>query len=255
MSNSKPQSFWKKTSSKVIIVTGIIAALAALLNNLDSIQNFFQSKFGEKKGLNIVDVSVDDTLKNSDTTKNIDTALTGSCKHDTKISNVNFNKQSVDIKLRNNGNEVALIKRVEIEIKKKWVLIVEKGVTYSEKPSSATYDININTERNTPFTLKVNVSHEIKPNETDRFTMTLKNGPGAFNTYVYLADLNIFFNEGDEPISKHNLLFAFESNQSNTYKKNDDRNLQSINEINMVEEEKNSLIKKLISKILDSTRK
>jgi hypothetical protein len=250
MAENESKSFFKTIGAKITFILATIGVVATLLANLTTIQNFFQNMFGTKKGVKIVDVSVNDSAENVEVLNTADTSKNQASVNPMKIDGVNFTKQEVDIKMRNSGEEVAFIKRVELVIKRKWVLTVDKGPSFMVRPSSKTYDITMDSERAAPYTIPVKVSHQIDPGGTDRFTLSLKHGPGTYNTYVYLADVKIYFNEDEHPIVRENIFFAFEASSSNSYKKNDSGNLQSVNEINSIHGEKEETINNLVNKIL-----
>ena len=244
MAEKESKTFFKKTAAKITVALAIIGAIATLFANLTTIQNFFQKNFGDKKGVKIVDVTVNDSTKNNDDTS------TEASNEMLNFSAIDFTNKEVDIKMRNNGEEVAFIKKVELVIKRKWLLTVDRGATFITIPSSRTYDITMDSERAAPYTIPVNVSHQIDPGGTDRFKLSLKHGPDTYNTYVYLVDVRIYFNENDQSIARENIFVSFEKNSSNTYKKNRG-NFQNANEIDSINGRKEESINKLVDKIMN----
>ena len=248
MADTESKSFFKKTAGKITVALTVIGLIATLLTNVTTIQTFFQKNFAEKKGVKIVDVTVTDSTKQHDTLHNIETSTIPGKEQEIRFAGINFSKQAVDIKLRNNGDEVAFVKKLELAIKRKWVLAVDRGVSFVEIPSSKTYDIVMDSQREAPYVIPVNISHQIDPEGTERFTLSLKHSR-EYNTYVYLADLKIYFNEDDLSVTRENIFFAFESNSSNSYKK-ERVNFQNANEIKAMEGSNDETITRLVNKIL-----
>lgn len=250
MADKESKSFFKKTGAKITVILTAIGLVAALLANITTIQNFFQTNFGEKKGVKIVDVTVNDSTKSNEVVDVDDTSNSEAGHNVLNFSGINFTHQQVDIKMRNSGDEVAFIKKVELVIKRKWKLAVERGVSFIAIPSSKTYDITMDSDRAAPYTIPVSVSHQIDPGGTERFTLSLKHGPDTYNTYVYLVDVRIYFNENERSIVQENIFVSFESNSSNSYKK-DSANFQSANEIRAIEGRKEENVTRLVDKIVN----
>lgn len=198
MVKTKFQDFWKKTVGKVVIISGFLAGVATFLTSLGAIKDFFKSATNDK-GVQFVDVTI------------------------------GFN-DTIDIKLRNNGKEVAFIKRIEVDFKKSWKLVPDGGTHYIYIEPDEVYNINIDSKKEAPFVISTNISQGIKPNETDRFLLSLHNNMYKNYTYVYLADIKLIMNEDNTTITKPDVLFSFELPLQKYTKPNED-NKRVIREI------------------------
>jgi hypothetical protein len=275
------EQFWEKLVGKVIIIAGFVAGVATLLGNIDHIQAFFKGLFEEKKGLKAVDVVVvdKDTMVQSGNTKsqsnisdtdkdyiippqqsknekhypigvnagdNVINIDSGSKR--LKTERIVFQDQeTIDIKLRNNGTEVLVIKRIEILFKKKWIIYPDEGIDYTELPSTKTYSIVIGGRQDAPYVRTIPVSQVIEPGKADRFTMSLKCILFGDDTYVYLADVKIIYNEDNAEVVKSNLFLAFEK-PLQIYKKDDSANIKSINEMRGIKGQRTPTLEGILGK-------
>jgi len=271
MSNSKKifskiKELWKSAIAKVVICLGFVAGLGAFLGNLGDIQNFFSKMFEGRKGLQLVEASVTDSIVypnhssvlplsdfsgNTEQFVDIDSLDTKSLMHDDSINKMfevavikrNSNKtrivskqrNAIDIKLRNNGSETAFIKRVDILVKKRWIFFSEEeNVAYFEAPITATYGVVLTSRREPPYVISVNVSHVIKPLEADRFELLSDCTMDGNRTFVYLVDILIIYNEDNSAVEKKNLFLTFQPYHNKYIFKRDPRNLKSIQEIKAI---------------------
>jgi hypothetical protein len=102
----------------------------------------------------------------------------------------------LDIKIRNIGNRITVLKRAEIHVIRTWMLL------NPWKPRamriSCNYDVILPFQY--PNIEIISLSQAIDPNDVDRFTITLgtDQGPGP-NKYVYLLNLLLLY-DGDNKI-------------------------------------------------------
>jgi hypothetical protein len=112
----------------------------------------------------------------------------------------------LDIKVRNTGEEIALIKEADLGVKKTWELRAG-GKATGYVPSSHNYDVRSSTS-DAPYTKTASLSQGIEPNDVSRFTITLSTRvPEVEVGYVFLMTLELVSNEDDE-IASRNLLFV-----------------------------------------------
>lgn len=212
------KTFWSKTSGKVIVVSGFIAAVTTIFTSFGSVLNLFRS--AKSKGVQIVDI----TIAND----------------------------TIDLKLRNNGSEVAFLKRVRLDVKRSWKIIPDTSSNFIKVDAAAVYQLNIDSKKPAPYAIEVPVSQSIKPNETDRFQLSLysniNDSRGDNEAGVYLADLEIFMNENNASVKQKDILFAFELPMQH-YEKMRPENIRSVNEINAIKGYKSPVLTALLSRI------
>jgi hypothetical protein len=174
---------WKSllngTKAKIIVFVSLAAGAAAFLGNLEQISHFFKRMF-KPEGVQFVNVS----FKDSD---------------------------SLDIQLRNTGNEVSVVKRIEIRIRRKWVLRPD-GEAKSALVASGNYNLKIDTAIAPGDIVSKNVSQQLEPGKADRFFVSL----GAIqkdipNSYIYQADIVVVSDEDDSRIKRKDVFFLLES--------------------------------------------
>jgi hypothetical protein len=162
------------------IIAALIAGFFALLSPITSA--IVQSRSSDAT-VELVDVSVRDSADKATTT--------------------------LDIKVRNTGEEVALVKEATLGVKKVWELRTGNRGTGGFLPSSHNYDVRLSTS-GAPYTKTAKLSQSIEPNEVDRFTITLnlKRGADPNKTHAFLMTLELVSNEDAEITSSRNLLFV-----------------------------------------------
>lgn len=213
---SKLKAFWNKTSGKVVIIAGFVAALTTIFGGLSSLIGFFKSP--KSKGVQIVDVYIG--------------------RNDT-----------IDLKLRNTGSEVAYIKSARLHVKKKWKIVPDSGGHFVKVDPTETYQLNIYSEKEAPYTIEVPLSQGIKPNDIDRFRLSLyHHQPGNDNnTYVYLADLELVMDEDNATVKKPDILFAFEL-PMRSYERMTKGNIDAVWAINKEKGYKSELLTDILAK-------
>lgn len=211
------KTFWSKTSGKVIVVSGFIAAVTTILTSFGSVLNLFRS--AKNKGVQVVDVMI------------------GS-------------NDTIDVKLRNTGSEVAYIKKARLHVKRSWKIVPDTSSSFMKVEPTETYQVNIDSEKEAPYTIEIPVSQGIKPNDFDRFQLSLyhKQPDSDNNTYVYLTDIELVMDENNAIVKKPNILFAFELPMQR-YEKLKPGNFEAIQEIKSINGYQSTTLVELLSKI------
>ncbi|PWT72110.1 MAG: hypothetical protein C5B59_16595 [Bacteroidetes bacterium] len=206
------RSIWKKYRAKIIIVSAAVAAVATFLANAKTISDFLVTLIHPKS---------------------------------VKLVSVSFpGKDSLDIKLRNTSSEVSFLKKIELTIKKRWILIPD-DVSKAYVIPSSTYDIYIDTAAKQGDVLSKEITEDIEPNKTSRFL--LRFGPSQkflTRSYVYLADLALIYDEDNKTLFQKDVMFAlidpsaiYYSVQNSMVKRT---TIAAVNEINQQEGIKSS---------------
>lgn len=144
MKVNKKNILWDKWYKKIIWMVAFIGGLAFFLNNIQAITSFF-SKVFHKKEIHFVDITV---------------------KEDNKI---NLFRDTIDIKIRNNGENITVLKKIILDIKKSWTFAPVGLNPAGALIPTASYDLNIDTDKPTPYKLELEISQEVQPNKADRF--------------------------------------------------------------------------------------
>lgn len=99
----------------------------------------------------------------------------------------------LDIKLRNIGDEVAFVKSIGFQTVQHWDIFTDTHP--SLKPVSATYDVSVSKSVTARSHYKI--SHEIKPQETDRIQIRLSTEyfGDPVGLSIFLLDAEIIYNE------------------------------------------------------------
>lgn len=101
----------------------------------------------------------------------------------------------LDIKVRNNSDEVVLIKKMEVKTLGKWV------IEYPQHPKflGASWNYNIVLSDTIDKVSSFDLSQEIKPNSVDRFTIVVKgNTEPVFGLTPFLFSSKFFYNEDNK---------------------------------------------------------
>jgi hypothetical protein len=119
---------------------------------------------------------------------------------------------TLDIKVRNTGEEVAYLKEANFNVERTWQLW--STIFPGRVPVSGNYDVTL-TPADTPYTRTVELSKRIDPNEVERFTFTLTlndraRAYSAKTNYVFLTTVDLVYDEDDKVISSEELLFVRE---------------------------------------------
>ncbi len=109
----------------------------------------------------------------------------------------------LDIKLRNTGSSLAVVKRAVFHVKKTWQLC-PFCLCFSELKVSANYDV-IFCNQKAPYVVVKPLSQVVAPNEADRFTMRLR--PEA-EARIILAHLSLIYDEDDKVLDAGEIVFA-----------------------------------------------
>ncbi|MDC5842519.1 hypothetical protein OPW33_24645 [Vibrio europaeus] len=129
-------------------------------------------------------------------------------------SSEEFYPTTMEIKLRNIGEDVAFIKEVVFETIGYWK--IHTDLNHSMVEVSATYDVKISEKTNSIKTIKVH--NEVKPQETDRIQFRLRGNDGADpqGLSLYLLKIKVVYNEdsseSDSPFVILNIRPHTESN-------------------------------------------
>jgi hypothetical protein len=110
----------------------------------------------------------------------------------------------LDVKLRNTGQSIAFLKAAELRVTKVWVF----ELPFQPYAQPATWNYNVTLPlKGAPYTAPFAVSQSIKPNDTDRFTITLANDDGfGQGTIVYLLELTLTYDEDDKRVTSKPIL-------------------------------------------------
>jgi hypothetical protein len=113
----------------------------------------------------------------------------------------------VDIRIRNTGEKVAVLKRVIIHVERVWKLEPTWMYASALEPTK-NYDVNL-PSKEPPYEVNLSISQTVPPNDADRFTISM--GRSDLKEidagYVYLFDMEILYDEDDKKISTPKLLF------------------------------------------------
>jgi len=110
----------------------------------------------------------------------------------------------LDIKVRNNSDEVIFIKKVDIICLKSW--IITNMPNFQLVTVSWTYDVTVPINGNK---ISYPISQDVKPNEVDRFELRLKTEKGAVpgvGISPHLIKITLVFNEDNKEVSSQNIL-------------------------------------------------
>lgn len=111
---------------------------------------------------------------------------------------------TLELKLRNTGQEVAFLKKAQFHITNVYGL--SSGLMFKRVPVSWNY--NVLLPSTAPLIVDTDLSQSIQPNEVDRFTITL--GAKEFlsdSSQVYRVQLSLIYNEDNRRLDTDNFLF------------------------------------------------
>lgn len=100
----------------------------------------------------------------------------------------------IDVKLRNPGDKTAFVKRVTFTVLGEATFEDCHKPLYQIETVSASYDVDI-TEN--PI---LDISHSLKPDEVDRFQITVGRAEGGPLLTVYKVKLSIIYNEDNRTV-------------------------------------------------------
>lgn len=138
---------------------------------------------------------------------------------DVEIVDIGFGG-ALDLKLENAGDDPVFFKRADLQVEKIWTLVppyyynrdledCHKSEAVFMAPSFD-YEVSIPTQ-GAPYTATTALSQSIKPNETDRFTITPIPDSGETDMeadYIYLMSLSLVYGSDDSVLSSQDLLVA-----------------------------------------------
>jgi hypothetical protein len=110
-----------------------------------------------------------------------------------------------DIKVRNTGESIAFLKRVDIEVIKKWYMGPDKVTplcVYGDV--SQEYLVKLPLNADVPYTVSHTISQVVEPNQVDRFTITIANN---CTMDVLLMKLHIIYDEDDKVVTTRQVLY------------------------------------------------
>jgi hypothetical protein len=185
---NKSSSIWKSNKARIIFLFTFFAGLAAFLVNATTITNFIKGII-RPQGVKLVSASFTD-------------------------------KDSLDIKLRNTGNEIAIIKRIELTIRNRWLIVPDDEAKTILIPSGE-YDIKVDTTVVPGDVITKDISQQLAPSAADRILFRIGTPERKLLTYVYMVDLAIVYDEDNKTITQPAILFTLES-KSALYNTNKD---------------------------------
>jgi hypothetical protein len=217
--NAKPK-IWKNLKSRMLVIAVAVAGIAAFLTNTGTILNFVKGWFGKK---------------------------------DMEITDLSFtSRDSVDIKIRNTGNEVLILKGIVLTLKKKWIL-VPGSISKSYMEATHGYGLMIDSSKSLGDTSLGLLSQSIGPNQSDRFFIHLSAAQYNPDTcYVYQFGISFLYNGNKSAIAETNVLFAAGPEPEDvSYASEKDsalnaRNRGMINEIKNIPGTQNDLVKSIL---------
>lgn len=152
-----------------------------------------------------------------------------------KIVDVSINESEgcptiLDLKLRNNGEKVAYIKKVNFDVKKIFIMRMRVPSSYvyifpyfkhvspyfKHVPPSYRYNVEL-PSRGAPYKKEKEITQGIKPNDIDRLeialdytkdtTMHWSDLPSSYNLYIFNMKVSLIYNETDDIVRSKNLIF------------------------------------------------
>ncbi|MCF6262492.1 MAG: hypothetical protein L3J24_02745 [Xanthomonadales bacterium] len=112
----------------------------------------------------------------------------------------------IDVKLRNNSDEIVFIKQAVIETIGHWDLPLV-NIESSAVPVSRTYDINILSAKGSAN--KLNISQAVAAQSVDRFQFSISSDhkPSSdFGVFAFLLKITLIYNEDNKTVSSAPLL-------------------------------------------------
>lgn len=110
----------------------------------------------------------------------------------------------LEIKVRNNSDEVVFLKKADISTLDQWDL-PRPGARPSAVPVSWTYDVNVPLKGLATYS----ISQEVKPNSVDRFEFRLgsEHSPYPFmGLFAYLLRIKLVYNEDNKEVATPSIL-------------------------------------------------
>lgn len=133
---------------------------------------------------------------------------------DLKIVDISINDKErvpkLDIKVRNNSDEVVFVKRAEIEVLGQWDIPAPGNP--SAVPVSAKYDIELSAQPG--FIALYNISQEVKPNSADRFEFSVSSNHAPYpylGIFAYLIKVKIVYNEDNRVVEAPPILLHIQT--------------------------------------------
>jgi hypothetical protein len=118
----------------------------------------------------------------------------------------------LDVALRNTGEKVAVIDHAVFHVKKVWFLHAS-AFPYPLR-STGTYDVRL-SPKGAPYRKTREIIRKIPANDADRFTISMDATRDLYDpdshlhehTLVYLVNVDLIYDEDNQPVSTGNLLF------------------------------------------------
>jgi hypothetical protein len=135
-------------------------------------------------------------------------------------------KPTIDIKVRNVGDKVAVIKQAEIQVNTIYPFGLPSHLRFNRMPSSHTYEGLELPREGTPYLKIFEISQVIPANDADRFSIQIINTAESDNGLpaIYDITLCLIYNENDDKTPGTQLFVGLPSNNSIVgfydYKKN-----------------------------------
>jgi len=177
-SRSRRRFSFKDTRTRIAIAVSVIAGLAAFLANIQDIRRFVTDIF-DPAGVKLVSASFTDS-------------------------------DSLDIQLRNTGKDVSIVKRIDVIIRKKWVLAPD-DVNKSVLVPSGNYNLQIDTFVKPGDIITRTISQQLEPGKADRFFVAVGAPEKDIEEgYVYLTDVVVVCDEDEKTLKRPNVFFYIE---------------------------------------------
>lgn len=84
----------------------------------------------------------------------------------------------IELSLLNKGDHTAAVTAVRVDVSGVWHLTRQMPVAQA-LVASAAYELTIDPRKKSPYSENLTVSHEIPPDKTDKFTITVRPEPST----------------------------------------------------------------------------
>lgn len=122
----------------------------------------------------------------------------------------------VDIKLRNKGDTVAFLKKIEFEVEEIFPLDDPREICYNAVDVSETYDVILDDKT----TQTIDISQSIPANDVDRFRLKILSSVGIHDMdVIYVFKMKFIYDGDDKSIlsARHIAVFPSDFNFSGAY--------------------------------------
>lgn len=132
-----------------------------------------------------------------------------------KIIDIEIDEKSnkfpvLDIKLRNTGDEVAFLKKINFNVTDYFEMINPQITNYNRVESSHTYDVLLSGSERKSYP----ISQSLSPNGVDRFKIILANTFGdPIMPAIYRFNISIIYNENNRSIESEEMIIPIPSTE------------------------------------------